>query len=73
MLKCKKILILLGIVFVVGLAWGWSCALAEQAIFHSYSKPLVLPEITLEDLDGKMVSIQDQRGKVTLLNFWATW
>jgi len=73
MLKSKKILILLGIVFTVGLAWGWSQAVAEQVIFHSYSKPLALPEITLEDLDGKMVSIQEQQGKVILLNFWATW
>lgn len=31
------------------------------------------PAFTLPDLDGKQVSLQDFRGKVVLLNFWATW
>jgi hypothetical protein len=73
MLKSRKIEIFLGALFIIGLAGGGPYVLAEQAIFHSYSKPLALPEITLEDLDGKTVSIQEQRGKVILLNFWATW
>lgn len=31
------------------------------------------PEFKLIDLDGKMRSLADYRGKVVLLNFWATW
>lgn len=31
------------------------------------------PDFTLLDLDGKQVSLSDYRGKVVLLNFWATW
>jgi peroxiredoxin len=31
------------------------------------------PELTLFDLDGKEVSLSDFRGKVVLLNNWATW
>jgi peroxiredoxin len=27
----------------------------------------------LQDLDGKPLSLSDYRGKVVLLNFWATW
>ena len=41
--------------------------------FQSYSKPLPVPDFSLEDLSGKMVQIKDYRGKVTLVNFWATW
>jgi cytochrome oxidase Cu insertion factor (SCO1/SenC/PrrC family) len=41
--------------------------------FQSYAKPLPLPSFSLEDLQGKMVQIKDYRGKVILLNFWATW
>ena len=31
------------------------------------------PEFTLKTLDGKEVSLKDFKGKVVLLNFWATW
>jgi peroxiredoxin len=31
------------------------------------------PSFTLEDLSGKQVSLQQYRGKVVFLNFWATW
>jgi thiol-disulfide isomerase/thioredoxin len=31
------------------------------------------PDVTLKDLDGKDVSIAQLKGKVVLVNFWATW
>jgi peroxiredoxin len=31
------------------------------------------PEISLKDLQGHEVRLSDFRGKVVLLNFWATW
>ena len=31
------------------------------------------PDFTLVGLDGKMVSLSDYRGKVILVNIWATW
>src|ERR1700735_170045 len=31
------------------------------------------PEFALKDADGKTVKLSDYRGKVVLLNFWATW
>ena len=31
------------------------------------------PEVSLKDLQGQDVSLSDFRGKVVLLNFWATW
>jgi thiol-disulfide isomerase/thioredoxin len=31
------------------------------------------PDVTLKDLDGKDVSIAQYKGKVVLVNFWATW
>ncbi len=31
------------------------------------------PRFSLKDLNGRTVSLSDYKGKVVLLNFWATW
>jgi len=31
------------------------------------------PEVTLRDLDGKDATLSQYKGKVVLVNFWATW
>ena len=35
--------------------------------------PVSLPALTMRDLDGRTITTDDLRGKVTLVNFWATW
>jgi len=31
------------------------------------------PRLTLKDIEGRILLLSDYRGKVVLLNFWATW
>ncbi len=38
-----------------------------------YEPPKPAPPFALPDLDGKTVRLEDFRGKVLLLFFWATW
>ncbi len=37
------------------------------------SKPASAVDFSLASIDGKQVRLSDMRGKVVLLNFWATW
>lgn len=31
------------------------------------------PELTLKDIHGRYIRLSDYKGKVVLINFWATW
>ena len=35
--------------------------------------PAEVPDLTMETLEGETISMAAQRGKVVLVNFWATW
>lgn len=35
--------------------------------------PLPVPDFAVKDLEGRVISSADWRGKVTIVNFWATW
>ena len=35
--------------------------------------PIATPEFLLKDLSGNRVTIRDYRGKLVVVNFWATW
>ncbi|MBW2238779.1 MAG: TlpA family protein disulfide reductase [Deltaproteobacteria bacterium] len=50
----------------------------KDSSFNPTGKPRLVkgvpaPNFTFPDLDGKMVSLDDYKGKVVLLNIWATW
>jgi thiol-disulfide isomerase/thioredoxin len=36
-------------------------------------EPVAVPAVTMQTLDGQMLSSADWHGKVVLVNFWATW
>src|SRR5579862_7301907 len=42
-------------------------------VIRFVANPEAAPPFVLRDLDGKIVSTEDWKGKVVILNFWATW
>ena len=45
----------------------------SQIIIRFASNPQAMPPFLLSDIEGDVVSTASWRGKVVLLNFWATW
>ncbi len=45
----------------------------RQAETEQAQLPFAAPEFTLKDLAGHEVKLSDYRGKVVLVDFWATW
>jgi cytochrome oxidase Cu insertion factor (SCO1/SenC/PrrC family) len=46
--------------------------LASMDMYY-FSKPVQAPDFELLSLDGKKISLNQYRGNVILLSFWATW
>jgi thiol-disulfide isomerase/thioredoxin len=78
--KFSRILIFL-FFFALTLAFSSSAYCQEAAPPAPDSSPVIrfvrnpdqAPDFKVDDLDGKPLSLSAARGKVILLNFWATW
>jgi peroxiredoxin len=68
-------LVLLGGAIGVAAYWGRPGP-AGRADAFPVSRPaetIAAPELELSDLTGRPIRLRDFRGRVVLLNFWATW
>ncbi|HSF29591.1 MAG TPA: TlpA disulfide reductase family protein [Candidatus Tectomicrobia bacterium] len=65
------------VVAALGLLLGGKAADAREHLFEAMGMskvpPKAAPDFTLPTADGQQVSLQQYRGKVVFLNFWATW
>jgi thiol-disulfide isomerase/thioredoxin len=52
---------------------GNSGSLAARTVLKRPADRTMAPDFTLNDASGQPVRLSDFRGKVVLLNFWATW
>src|SRR6266436_880286 len=50
-----------------------STLLAAALLLLAGSSPASPADLNLTDLSGKKVQLSDYRGKIVVLNFWATW
>jgi peroxiredoxin len=64
-------LVVMGIVLFIFLKN--SVALPQEHSAIPAQVDFAAPELTLEDLSGKTVSLNDYLGSVVLVNLWATW
>ncbi len=62
-ISAKKTLLIVTVVAVLTAQHGYSANLIGQAA----------PDFTLKSLNGGDISLSSYKGKVVLLNFWATW
>ena len=69
-LRSSPLLIIFGFVLVFVVAWS----LLEDARSRQFSwENVPAAALTLQSLDGKTINLSDYKGKVVLLDFWATW
>jgi thiol-disulfide isomerase/thioredoxin len=52
---------------------AWYVAPLEKLGFYVFEKPFVFEDFQVSDLSGAVKSRASVKGKVVLLNFWATW
>jgi thiol-disulfide isomerase/thioredoxin len=65
--------VLLGALGVAALIHFPGRVAAQLPVIRFVRDPDIAPDFKLKDLDAKDISLADSRGKVVLLNFWATW
>ncbi len=53
--------------------WPRASTSAVQTVANSTGGVEAAPAWELKDLEGKPVKLSDYKGKVVILNFWATW
>ena len=76
----RRLLIISAIIVGIGIAYyGFTVERNRGSAPEStvtVQKPHVgvqAPDFTLTDMDGRSVTLSKYRGKVVMLNFWATW
>lgn len=73
----KRWAILMGAVFIIGAAWIWRSAVPASATqsgeISSPREGFAAPDFSLELMRGGEVTLSDLRGKVVIVNLWASW
>ncbi|TET30209.1 MAG: TlpA family protein disulfide reductase [Anaerolineales bacterium] len=62
---------------IIGVLWIWASTVPAEAttggFIPSPREGFLAPDFTLESLSGDEISLSDMRGKVIVLNLWASW
>lgn len=77
----KKVwfILVIGLVVVASLGYGFLSGTETQPVKSETKSPqkqqelFDAPDFALKDLDGNTVKLSDYKGKVVIIDFWATW
>lgn len=73
----KKIIALVVIALLAGMAGAWYATRDRSAEpapeVEAAKSPQFRPDFSLPDLDGNMRAFSEWDGRLTIVNFWATW
>lgn len=72
-MKKRLILILLTAVFMMVSGCGNKVDKNNSDTYQELSEGDTAPDFTAETVEGKTFALSEQKDKVVLLNFWATW
>ena len=75
LLELSAGLVLLGVAVGAAAYWSRAAPTGRPAAFpvSRPAEPIAVSDLELLDLSGRPVRLRDLRGRVVLLNFWATW
>ena len=79
MIACKNIFQVLASAVVVLIAASatansnFTAATGNTPKFTMHSKPQPMPALVFQDGEGRMIELKNFRGKIVVLNLWATW
>ncbi len=67
----RRLIVIVGGLAILALAFGvvW----LQSSKYEPLVVGMTAPDFSLPDLQGRTQRLSDHRGKVVLLNFWATW
>jgi len=76
--RCSRLPWIVGLSVGIAALLPIACAASPSSqqqgnVIRFVRNPEAAPDFKLNGLDGKALTLAGSRGKVTLLNFWATW
>jgi len=70
----RRLLMIVFFLFIF-LSWNTPLVIAQfsEAKVEKLRVSIAAPDFTLKELGGEKISLKELRGKIILLNFFATW